>query len=339
MSATLDLPDADWTLVTLSGTWARERHRRRAGARAGTAGRRQPARRLRRRAQPVPRAPPRGHDRGRRRGAGASRSPGRGNFLAEADVDAARTPRGCGSGSTRRPSPGRSSPATRSRRPRPLLAWSGDGLGGMSDALHAAAPRAAGPRAVARPSAPGPAQQLGGHLLRLRPRPARRHGRARRRRWASSCSCSTTAGSAAATATTASLGDWIVDRRKLPHGLDGLAREVKALGLGFGLWIEPEMVNPDRDLFRAHPDWAIGVPGRRRTESRQQLVLDFAQPGGRGPPRRRHRRGARERARSTTSSGTGTASSPSPGPHRCPPTARASSSTATSWACTTCTSG
>jgi alpha-galactosidase len=75
-----------------------------------------------------------------------------------------------------------------------------------------------------------------------------------------------------------SLGDWVVDRRKLPHGLDGLARDVKALGLQFGLWIEPEMVNPDSDLFRAHPDWAIGIPGRKRTESRQQLVLDFARP-------------------------------------------------------------
>ena len=75
-----------------------------------------------------------------------------------------------------------------------------------------------------------------------------------------------------------SLGDWVVDRRKLPGGLDALARDVHGLGLKFGLWIEPEMVNPDSDLFRAHPDWAIGVPGRPRTESRQQLVLDFARP-------------------------------------------------------------
>jgi alpha-galactosidase len=55
-------------------------------------------------------------------------------------------------------------------------------------------------------------------------------------------------------------------------------RDVRAQGLRFGLWIEPEMVNPDSDLFRAHPDWAIGVPGRERTESRQQLVLDFSRP-------------------------------------------------------------
>ena len=64
----------------------------------------------------------------------------------------------------------------------------------------------------------------------------------------------------------------------------------------FGLWIEPEMVSADSDLFRAHPDWAIGVPGRPRTESRQQLVLDLGRPGGRRPPGRRPQRGPRERA-------------------------------------------
>ncbi|MCY7419841.1 MAG: alpha-galactosidase, partial [Chloroflexi bacterium] len=72
-----------------------------------------------------------------------------------------------------------------------------------------------------------------------------------------------------------SLGDWVVDTRKLPNGLDGLVERVTALGIDFGIWIEPEMVNANSDLFRAHPEWAIGVPGRPRTESRQQLVLDM----------------------------------------------------------------
>jgi alpha-galactosidase len=72
-----------------------------------------------------------------------------------------------------------------------------------------------------------------------------------------------------------SLGDWVVDTRKLPNGLTGLAQRITALGIGFGIWIEPEMVSANSDLFRAHPDWAIGVPGRPRTESRQQLVLDM----------------------------------------------------------------
>ena len=77
---------------------------------------------------------------------------------------------------------------------------------------------------------------------------------------------------------TTSLGDWVVDRRKLPDGIDGVAERITGLGMGFGIWIEPEMVSADSDLFRAHPDWAIGIPGRPRTESRQQLVLDMARP-------------------------------------------------------------
>ncbi len=75
-----------------------------------------------------------------------------------------------------------------------------------------------------------------------------------------------------------SLGDWVVDRRKLPGGIDGLATKVEALGLRFGLWIEPEMVSTRSRLFEDHPDWAVGIPGRPRTESRNQLVLDLSRP-------------------------------------------------------------
>ena len=75
-----------------------------------------------------------------------------------------------------------------------------------------------------------------------------------------------------------SLGDWFVDRRKLPNGIDGLARRIEALGLRFGLWIEPEMVSERSELFAAHPDWTIAIPGRPRTEGRQQLVLDLGRP-------------------------------------------------------------
>ncbi|MCH1639292.1 alpha-galactosidase [Paenibacillus timonensis] len=73
-----------------------------------------------------------------------------------------------------------------------------------------------------------------------------------------------------------SLGDWFEDRRKLPEGLADLARRVKDTGLQFGLWFEPEMVSPDSDLYRAHPDWCLHVPERRRTEARDQLVLDMS---------------------------------------------------------------
>ncbi|WEK55270.1 MAG: alpha-galactosidase [Candidatus Cohnella colombiensis] len=75
---------------------------------------------------------------------------------------------------------------------------------------------------------------------------------------------------------TTSLGDWIVDHNKLPDGLTDLANRVKRLGLQFGLWVEPEMVSPDSDLYRNHPDWCLHVEGRRRTEARTQLVLDYS---------------------------------------------------------------
>ncbi|ASA25907.1 alpha-galactosidase [Paenibacillus donghaensis] len=72
-----------------------------------------------------------------------------------------------------------------------------------------------------------------------------------------------------------SLGDWTEDLRKLPGGLADVAKRVNDLGMQFGLWVEPEMISPDSELYRAHPDWCLHVPGRRRTEARWQLVLDF----------------------------------------------------------------
>lgn len=74
------------------------------------------------------------------------------------------------------------------------------------------------------------------------------------------------------------LGDWTVNRKKLPSGLKGLSERINKLGMKFGLWIEPEMVNPDSELYRAHPDWAIHVSGRKPAESRQQLILDITKP-------------------------------------------------------------
>ncbi|WP_310830194.1 alpha-galactosidase [Paenibacillus pedocola] len=75
---------------------------------------------------------------------------------------------------------------------------------------------------------------------------------------------------------TTSLGDWFVDKRKLPLGLSDLAERVKRLGMQFGLWFEPEMVSPDSELYRAHPDWCLHVPDKRRSESRNQLILDLS---------------------------------------------------------------
>lgn len=75
---------------------------------------------------------------------------------------------------------------------------------------------------------------------------------------------------------TSSLGDWFSDQQKFPNGIEAVAAKVKAKGLKFGLWFEPEMVNPDSQLFREHPDWIIHVPKRVSSKGRNQLTLDLS---------------------------------------------------------------
>lgn len=72
------------------------------------------------------------------------------------------------------------------------------------------------------------------------------------------------------------LGDWDVNTEKLPGGLNPLIQRINSLGMKFGIWVEPEMISEDSDLYRAHPDWALTVPGRAPTMSRNQMVLDFS---------------------------------------------------------------
>ncbi|KAG0166923.1 hypothetical protein DFQ28_006562 [Apophysomyces sp. BC1034] len=76
----------------------------------------------------------------------------------------------------------------------------------------------------------------------------------------------------------AGLGDWDADPKKFPHGLKPLADRVHKLGMKFGLWFEPEMVNRDSDLYRAHPDWVYGYKDCPQSEARHQLVLDMTRP-------------------------------------------------------------
>lgn len=72
------------------------------------------------------------------------------------------------------------------------------------------------------------------------------------------------------------LGDWFVNEEKLGSTLGELAERVNGLGMRFGLWIEPEMISEDSDLYRSHPDWAFVIPGRKPVRAREQLVLDFS---------------------------------------------------------------
>ena len=77
---------------------------------------------------------------------------------------------------------------------------------------------------------------------------------------------------------TAGLGDYNVNKKKLPRGMRAFAKEIHALGMQFGLWFEPEMVNPDSDLYRAHPEYAVETPNRTSLFGRNQLVLDLCNP-------------------------------------------------------------
>lgn len=73
-----------------------------------------------------------------------------------------------------------------------------------------------------------------------------------------------------------SLGDWFEHRSKLPDGLEGVAKSMNEMNLRFGLWFEPEMVSPESDLYRKHPDWCLHISNRRRSMGRNQLILDYS---------------------------------------------------------------
>ena len=75
-----------------------------------------------------------------------------------------------------------------------------------------------------------------------------------------------------------SLGDWYFNKKKLPRGVQGIANKINKLGLDFGIWVEPEMVNKDSDLYRAHPEWAIMTPNLEPSLGRNQLILDLTNP-------------------------------------------------------------
>jgi alpha-galactosidase len=76
----------------------------------------------------------------------------------------------------------------------------------------------------------------------------------------------------------AALGDWYLDEKKYPNGLTPVIDHVKRLGMEFGIWVEPEMINPDSDLYRAHPDWVLALPGYAQATGRHQLVLNLNIP-------------------------------------------------------------
>jgi Alpha-galactosidase len=275
MSLSVDLPDRDWLMIGLAGAWARERHlaerplvpgRQSAISTRGASGHEHnPFLALRRATTD--------ESHGEAYGFSLVYS---GNFLAEAEVEPYGTTR-VRLGIEPSTFSWRLDPGAEFTTPEAIVAYSETGLGGVSDALHG----------LFR-------DRLARGQWRDRPRPVLINN------WEATyfdfnadrlVEIATTARDlgvelfvlddgwfGARDDDTTSLGDWFVDRRKLPDGIEGVARRITDLGIGFGLWIEPEMVSQRSRLFEAHPDWAIGIPGRPHTESRQQLVLDMTRP-------------------------------------------------------------
>jgi len=275
MSASLDLPDSDWELITLSGEWARERHVERLRLRPG--------------AQSVSSArgasghqhnpfvalvrPSTTEASGEAIGLSLVYS---GNFIAEAEVEPFGTAR-LRAGINPNGFSWVLEPGGEFATPEAILAYSSGGLGELSDAYHRLFRErlARGSwRDRARPivinnweatyfdfdearllAIATAAREMGIELFVLDDG------------WFGQRNDSST-----------SLGDWQVNLSKLPGGLDSLARKVEALGMRFGIWIEPEMVSRSSNLFAEHPEWTIGIPSRPRTEGRNQYVLDMSRP-------------------------------------------------------------
>ena len=273
MSATLDLPDSEWELVHLSGAWARERHLRTRclevgsqaiGSLRGASGHQHNPFLLLKRVSTT-------EECGEAYGLSLVYS---GNFLAEVEVDPFETTR-LRIGINPEDFSWSLEPGAEFCTPEAILVYSEAGLGALSDAYHGLY-RDRLARGVWR-DAPRPivinnweatyfdfdearlleiatsAQSLGIEMFVLD------DGWFGRRDNDNS-----------------SLGDWTADRAKLPGGIEGIGRQIEALGLRFGIWIEPEMVSQRSQLYADHADWAIGVPTRPHTEGRNQLVLDMS---------------------------------------------------------------
>jgi alpha-galactosidase len=273
MSASLDLPDSDWQLVHLSGAWTRERHlvRQRLqpgsvafGSVRGASGHQHsPFLALQRESTT--------EDHGEAYGLSLVYS---GNFLAEAEVDSFGTGR-VRLGINPDGFVWTLEPGAEFCTPEAILTYSDEGLGALSDTYHALF-RDRLARGVWR-DAPRPivlnnweatyfdfdeprlldlarsAQGLGVELFVLDDG------------WFGGRDSDFS-----------SLGDWTANKSKLPGGIEGLARKIEALGLQFGIWIEPEMVSLRSQLYADHPDWTVGVPSRPHTEGRNQYVLDMS---------------------------------------------------------------
>ncbi len=160
-------------------------------------------------------------------------------------------------------------------RPRSSLQCSSEGLDGLAANFHAELrARLNWPGGAMRPR-PVHLNTWEGFYFDVQPEKVKQLATARRRS-ASNVSCSTTAGSTAAITTAPGSVTGGPMRASFRKVWASLIAHVNALGMEFGLWVEPEMVNPDSDLYRAHPEWALQLAGRPLITARNQLVLDIS---------------------------------------------------------------
>ena len=273
MSLNLDLPDAEYDLVQLSGAWCRERFVHRSPLRPGI----QSIQSLRGHSShnhnPFLALARPGADEGQGEVIGISLVYS-GNFLAQAEVDSwdvTRVSIGIHPQSFR----WKLEPGTSFQTPEAVLVLSEEGFGGMSRAFHKLFQR-----------------RLARGYWRDRPRPVLINN------WEATAWNFTQAQvlqiartakdlgielfvlddgwSKNRTDDRTGLGDWTCDREKLPDGIRGLSEKIRETGLSFGLWFEPEMLNRDSDLFREHPGWVVKTPGRRMSHGRNEFVLDYS---------------------------------------------------------------
>jgi alpha-galactosidase len=275
MSASLDMPDADWDLVQLSGGWARERHVKKrhlvqgsqsvSSLRGASSHQHNPFIALAR--------PSTTEETGDTCGFGLVYS---GNFLADVEVDQFDISR-VRIGINPHGFSWILEPGAEFYTPEAVLVHSTTGLGGMSDTFHRLYRERLARGAWRDMPRPVLINNWEGTYFKFTERKILEIAEAAKGLgvelfvlddgWFGERNDDTS-----------SLGDWQVDRKKLPDGIEGVARKVEALGMKFGLWFEPEMVSERSRLFSAHPDWAIGAPGRPRTEGRHQYVLDMSRP-------------------------------------------------------------
>ncbi|MDO4865506.1 MAG: alpha-galactosidase [Clostridia bacterium] len=271
-SLCLDLPDADWELITLSGSWARERDIVRRPLCPGVQGVFSRRGASSHQASPFMALvrPDAGEARGEVFGLSLIYS---GSFAARADVSQFGTARVL-MGIDDADFAWRLEPGEAFQAPEAVMVFSEEGLGGMSRQFHRLWNARLLPERWAK-----------------RPRPVLLNS------WEAAyfdfdADKLVAIAEAAAKAgvelfvmddgwfgrrndDTTSLGDWFTDLRKLPDGLKSLGDQIRALGLQFGIWMEPEMISPESELYRAHPDWCLHIPGREGITARHQFVLDM----------------------------------------------------------------